>query len=139
MVKEKLFIKEMVNELRYVAKKMRSESDYEKAIYYFSAAHGITNRTFRYVFNENVLLADFVLNVSYNMFNDLITRVKQQNISSVPLEYAKIRKISDQLNALADAFEAGRDVSIPLKKILTIAYTTTGNGHYLEEKGMISI
>lgn len=50
MPHEDFFRRELVQELRRVENLMRRESSIEKKVYYFSAAYGVTSRTFRYSF-----------------------------------------------------------------------------------------
>ena len=70
MQHDDFFRRELVQELRRVENLIRHESSVEKKIYYFSAAYGITSRTFRYSFTKDFLLADFVLQGAYNLLTD---------------------------------------------------------------------
>ena len=68
MAQDKYFRKELVKELRFVEGLIKKEPSVEKKIYYFSAAYGITSRTYRYAFSKDVLLADYVLQTVHNLF-----------------------------------------------------------------------
>jgi len=46
MSQKEFFKKELIKELRLVEALMKKEEDLDKKIYYFSAAYGITNRTY---------------------------------------------------------------------------------------------
>jgi hypothetical protein len=128
------FKSELVQELRYVANAMREETDIEKKIFLFSAAYGITSRTFRYVFSKDVLLADFVLTQVYEL---LTKRVEGMGVDgSLPL---KLNRLSDELEDLAAGFEQDKNIGDPLKNILAIGYSVIGNGIYLEQKGELEI
>jgi hypothetical protein len=130
----KFFKSELVEELRYVANAMREETDIEKKIFIFSAAYGITSRTFRYVFSKDVLLADFVLTQVYEL---LTKRIEGMGVEgSLPL---KLNRLSDELEDLAAGFEQDKNLVDPLKNILTIGYSVIGNGLYLEQKGDLKI
>ena len=65
MAQDAFFKKELARELRYIEVMMKKDNSFEKKIYYFSAAYGITSRTLRYSFSPDYLLADLVLNSTY--------------------------------------------------------------------------
>jgi len=138
MPHEAFFRKELVIELRKVAEMMRNEKNPEKKIYYFSAAFGITNRTIRYVFSSDVLLADLVLTASYQQLMERLHLCKTGDIT-VPLTEALFQNLSQALWDLAQAFEAGTSIQQPLERIYTLTFSITGPGYYLKEKGMIPI
>ena len=135
---DKFFRKELVTELRNIAKMMKNEPSLEKKLYYYSAAHGITSRTFRYSFSKDVLLADFVLQTSYNMLLERVERMKSGD-SILKIEEAHINKLVDSLKILADKLENEENIQEPIENILSIAYISSGPGNYLKEKGMMKI
>ncbi|MDO8871193.1 MAG: hypothetical protein Q7V05_00470 [Methanoregula sp.] len=138
MQHEAFFKKELVKELRHVANLIKNEKSPEKKIYYFSAAYGITSRTFRYAFSRDVLLADLVLNTSYHSLLERFSRVRSGEIT-VPIDEKVFESIVEGLKALSDAFE--KDISIlePLELIVTASFCTTGPGNYLREKGELTL
>ena len=138
MPREDFFKKELVAELRRVENLIRKEPIVDKKVYYFSAAYGITSRTFRYSFSKDVLFADFVLQGTYNLLLDRLGRLKSGDLM-VPLEEAHFEMICDGLRRLADKFEAGESILEPLEDILLAVYTTTGAGLYMREKGDIKL
>ncbi|MDE4907758.1 hypothetical protein L0665_03915 [Methanogenium marinum] len=137
MSKDDFFRKELVTELRRIEVAMRKEESVEKKIYYFSAAYGITSRTFRYSFTEDYLMADCILNTAYNGIMDRFKRVRSGD-STVKLEPVHFERIQDGLRMLADAFESETSILVPLEQILTTMYSLTGPGNYLREKGLLN-
>ena len=133
MQHDDFFRRELVQELRRVENLMRHESSVEKKIYYFSAAYGITSRTFRYSFTKDFLLADFVLQGAYNLLTDRLNRLKAGD-KTVPLDDILFEEICDGLKLLADKVESKDNLQNALETILTAAYVTTGPGNYLREK-----
>ena len=101
MQHDDFFRRELAAELRRVENLMRRESSVEKKIYYFSAAYGITSRTFRYSFTKDYLLADFVLQGAYNLLTDRLNRLKAGD-KTVPLDDILFEEICDGLKLLAD-------------------------------------
>ena len=138
MPQEKFFRKELVSELRRVENLIKKEGNPEKKLYYFSAAYGITSRTFRYSFSKDVLLADFALNTAYVLLLDRFTQMKGGN-QTVQLEPEHFDKLCEGLKLLADRFESEKNIQEPLEIILTTAYSATGPGNYLREKGDLKL
>lgn len=137
--RENFFKKELVAELREVARRMQEEKDPEKKIYYFSAGYGITSRTYRYSFSRDVLLADFVLNASYQ---SLVERVRMMKAGdhNVVLDNKIFDNIEQGLLMLADAFEKENPkTQEALEQILTASFVASGPGNYLREKGAVTL
>ncbi len=138
MSRDDFFRKELVTELRRVELDMRREGNVEKKIYYFSAAYGITSRTLRYAFNEDYLIADCILNASYNGLMDRFRHIRSGD-TTVELEPVHFERIQDGLKKLADAFESETSILVPLEQILKTMYALTGPGNYLRVKGLLEL
>lgn len=138
MSKDDFFRKELVVELRRIELMMKKAETVEKKLYYFSAAYGITSRTLRYSFAKDYLLADFVLNTSYNGLMERFKRLRSGD-TTVELEPVHFERIQEGLKMLADAFESETSILVPLEQILTTMYATTGPGNYLREKGQLNL
>jgi hypothetical protein len=137
--RESFFKKELVRELREVARLMKETKDPEKKIYYFSAAYGITSRTYRYSFSRDVLLADFVLNASYQALMQRLKMLKSGD-TTVVLDDKIFAALHKGLLMLADAFEADKPkTQEALEQILTASFVASGPGNYLREKGAATI
>ncbi|MFA6331497.1 MAG: hypothetical protein WCX22_00965 [Methanoregula sp.] len=137
--REIFFKKELVTELREVARLMKATKNPEKKIYYFSAAYGITSRTYRYSFSRDVLLADFVLNTSYQA---LVQRLKMLKAGdgNVVLDDKIFNALHKGLLMLADAFDAEKpQTQEALEQILTASFVASGPGNYLREKGAVTL
>ncbi len=138
MQHEAYFKKELVKELRNIANLINKEKNIEKKIYYFSAAYGITSRTFRYAFSRDILLADLVLNTSYHSLSDRFQRARSGD-TTVPCDEKVFESLVDGLKGLADAFEGNLSILEPLKLIATASFSITGPGNYLREKGELTL
>ncbi|KAF5419485.1 MAG: hypothetical protein C5S44_10920 [Candidatus Methanocomedens sp.] len=138
MSQKEFFKKELIKELRLVEALMKKEEDLDKKIYYFSAAYGITNRTYRYSFSKDVLLADLVLNNGYQTLLDRAQRIKAGD-RSVLLEKIHFEKIEEGLRQLANAFEKDESILEPLENILTAVFSTSGAGNYIRGKGLLKL
>lgn len=138
MSQDRFFRKELVQELRRVEALIKKESSMEKKVYYLSAAYGITSRTFRYRFTKDVLMADFVLQTSYRILSERISRIRSGD-TTIDIDDDIFNKICENLKMLADRLEKEEGIQEPLENILTIAFVTTGPGNYLHEKGDIKL
>lgn len=138
MTKEDFFRKELVNELRNVAQSIKKEKNLEKKIYYFSASYGITNRTYRYVFSSEVLLADLVLQTSYQSLQSRFNQIKSGD-TTVQFDDKVFDALYEGLQTLANAFENKKPIQNALEVILTASFSLSGPGNYLKEKNMFKI
>lgn len=135
---KRFFEKEIVKELRLIEAMMKKEDNPERKNYMFSAAYGIMSRSYRYEFSRDVLLCEFVLNQSHTLMADWINRLKT-NDQAIKCDPIIFEKIEEGLKSLADCFENEKSILEPLELILTVAYSTSGSGNYLREKGMIKL
>ena len=135
---EGFFRKELVKELRSVARLMKNEKDPEKKIYYFSAAYGITSRTYRYVFSGEVLLADLVLHSTYQSLINRYQKIKSGE-TTVVIDDKVFDALYEGLQVLASSFEDTKPIQVALEQILTIGFSVSGTGNYLKEKGMFTL
>jgi hypothetical protein len=128
----------LVDELRRVAALVRQAPSIEKKAYYFSAAYGITNRTYRYSFSKEVLVADLLLTGVYNMLMERLNAIKagNQNVLPEPLVF---EKICDGLIDLANRIESNESIFEPLANIAAAGFSVTGAGNYLKEKGELKL
>ena len=138
MSQKEFFKKELVKELRLIEALMKKADSPDKKNYYFSAAYGITTRTYRYSFSKDVLLADLVLNHAYQTLLEASRRLKTGD-TPVLLDGIHFEKIEAGLRELADAFENDESILEPLENILTAVFSTSGAGNYLREKGLLKL
>lgn len=138
MAQKRFFEKEIVTELRLIEASMKKEENAERKIYLFSAAYGIMGRSYRYEFSRDALLAELVLNNSYNVLTDRFNRLKSGD-TTVILEPFHFEKIEEGLRLLADSIENEKSIIEPLELILTVAFSASGPGNYLREKGMLNL
>lgn len=138
MSHEKLYRKELVDELRRIEVLIRKEKSIDKKAFYFSAGYGITGRIHKQSFSPDILLTDLVLQASYQILIERINALKRGD-TVVPIENLRFDNICDGLRDLATAMEKKQNIQEPLEKILTSAYVASGAGSYLLEKGQIKL
>ncbi|WP_048063258.1 hypothetical protein [Methanococcoides burtonii] len=138
MAQDLFFKKELIKELRRIVTMMKKEENLDKKLYLFSAAYGIAARTYRYSFSGDYLISEYVLNTSYGVIREQIKGIKSGD-SCVEINNLHFEKIQEGLGLLADAFERDESILEPLEKILIVAFSTSGAGNYLKEKGMLTL
>lgn len=135
--RDEFFKRELVEELRRVEALVRGAPTLEKKTYYFSASYGITNRSYRYSFSKDVLVADILLQAVYNMIMERIAAMKSGDQNVIP-DQLVFDKICDGLRDLANNIESGESIFEPLETIVTAGFALTGAGNYLREKGLLA-
>ena len=128
--------KVIVDELNLVADKMDKSQTGEEKLYYFSAAYSMVQRIFNIEYESDLIFIFFVLRETYNTINIRIQALKRGE-GLVMLEEEQFSKLTQYTRELARLFNSKKDVTDILKKMALLAYTTTGNGHYLVQKGLL--
>lgn len=127
------------DELRYVAKKIKEETDLSRKNYFFSASFGVMHRIANLEFDPSLMLLHMVLHSTHAGIESRLASITsgQERVIQVPPKL--FDSLSEALGELADKIQNNEDLIHSLQKIATIAYVTTGNGYYLYEKGILKI
>jgi len=133
------FRKSIVNEFRLVAKKIREEEDPARKLFFFSATYGVISRVFNFSYDPQLVFIHMVLNASYNTLNAAVTRFESIEERAISIPEGLFNKLADATEELADKIEKDEDTYETLQKIAIMCFSTTGNGYYLYEKGLLSI
>ncbi len=128
----------ILNEIEFVVSKMEENPDITKGLYYFSGIHSIINRIYNQHFNEDLVFLHFVLQSTHTAFNNRLSAIKKGGDNTVPLLEGQISALSGYLKELAKVIEEDKSFTNILKKFTILLYSTTGNGYYLLQKGMLS-
>lgn len=129
---------ELVNELRFAAKKTSEEPDIRRKIFFYSAAYGVARRVLNSAYDPQILCAEFILEVSYNTINARSQAIYQGD-TNIPFIEGFFDKLVGCLEELATRIENDEEIYKTLEKIIALTHTTTGNGYYLYVKGMAQI
>jgi len=130
---------ELEKELIYVGDRIIAERDPRRKVFFYSAAYGITRRIMNLCFDPQLGFMELVLQLSYNTINDRVNRIMIGKDPTVPLIDGFFEKLAQEINNLAQCIKADKDTYKILETIVTLTYTTTGNGHYLYTKGLLKI
>ena len=119
----------LLSELDFVIQKVNEEPDETRKLYFLSAAHGAVERTMRFYLEPKLVLAHSILNVCYSMLLDRFNRIKGGDVAvQLPKDWAK--QVFENLTELRKSIEENQSIYPALEKMILLAYSTTGPGHY---------
>lgn len=133
------FRKILVKEINYVVKKMNESSDAREKLYYFSAVYGVVLRIFNLEYDSDLVYAHFILNETHKAFMERLQTILKGGEKVVPLLEEHFMKLAAFTKELGKRIEKDEDISDTLKKFAILSFTTTGNGYYLQQKGLLKI
>jgi len=119
----------LLNELEFVVKKMKEESDASKKMYFFTATYGAIERVMRYYSNNELAIAHAILNLCYNTLNERIHRLKSGD-AAVPLPQNLFEHLVNYTEEFRRAIEENKSTYPILEKFIELAYLSTGPGFY---------
>lgn len=128
----------LVNEVRLVVDKMSSSQNILEKLYFFSAVFGAFNRVMNIEFNPELNFIHHVTAASHNLMHTSMGAIKNGLMVNTFGENL-FSKLEDSLRQLADNIEQDEPTYITLQEIVKLAYSTSGNGHYLVLKGKLSV
>jgi len=128
----------LTKDIEFAANRMITEPSHDRKLYFFSAIYGMTNRVLNLSYDPHLAFIDFVLTSVYSLVAPNILAARAGQVSwTVPADFwERLGRFTLELNQTIrddkDAFEV-------LQKIADLAYVTTGNGHYLLQKGNLQL
>lgn len=128
----------LADELALIRKKMNSELDPMKKVYYYSAAYAMVQRIFNLEpdSNHQLVLIHIVLSMSYNQIKERLNQIVLGNqLVTLPEDF--FDKISLYLQQLEEKIRNNEDTYTILEKIAVLTYIADGNGYYLSQKGCL--
>ncbi len=128
----------LVKEIDFVINKMANIEAPQQKLYYFSGIFTLTNRIFNFKYDSELALIHNVMKTAHATISaNLPTFGPNQPIAAMPpMLFGALR---EALIELREAFNTGKPSYQALERISDIAYSTTGNGYYLWEKGELKI
>lgn len=129
----------IVDEINFVMEKMDKSPDLSQKLYFFSGVHALIHRVFNQDFDEGLIFAHLILNNTHSSFMARLKAFEQGGDKSVGLYKDQFDRLIALLKELAGAIENKKDINKILKNFAVLAYSTTGNGFYLLQKGLLKI
>lgn len=128
----------IIRELELVLQKMNESGNFEEKIYYFSAVQGMLHRVMNLEFTDDLLFSYFITNETLKSFQQRIIALKQGD-TVVKISEHQIARLIEITKDFLDAVRKDGKLGAVLKQYIILSYTTTGNGYYLMDKGMLKI
>ncbi len=128
----------IVKETNYAVSMMNESSNIEEKLYYFSAVSAMIQRIFNLEYDSDLIYAHFILQEIYNAFLQRLGAIKAGQ-TLIPLSDEQFEKLISLTKELTKKIEEKKDIDTTLKKLVILSYTTTGNGYYLVQKGLLKI
>jgi len=129
----------IVSEIEYVANKIQKSASAEEKVYYFSGIHGIIYRMFNLEFDADLLHIHFVLYQTHTAFLQRLTAITKGGETIIPLTEKHFERLLKLTKELGKKIKQKEEVGDTLRDFVILTYTTTGNGYYLLDKGIIKI
>lgn len=129
----------VVSEINYIVEKMEDTDDFVQKLYYFSGIHGMLQRIFNLEYHPELIFAFFVFKSTHEA---LITRyhaIEKGGDSSVLLYEEHVDGLIALSEEFVEKFKNKENFDSTLKKIIVLSFSTTGNGFYLMQKGVLKI
>lgn len=124
----------ILSEIDFAVKKMDKSSEPLEKLFYFSAIHGIFQRIYNIEYDPTLVFIYFILHTTHEAFNNSL-----QAKAGIPLSEKQINKLSNIAKELGGKIKNNEEVSVTLQKFVVLQYSTSGNGYYLMQKGMLKI
>lgn len=129
----------ITSEIDFALKKMNSTTKVDEKLYYFSGVFSVIQRVFNIDYDPDLVYAHQVLRSSYDLFMGRVTAIQRKAELTIPLESKHFDKLSSITKELATKMKKKQDIDSTLKKYVILSYSLTGNGYYLQEKGVLKI
>lgn len=127
--------KKIIEEFQFIVKKMNESKNIGEALYYYTGTRALIQRIFNLEFDPHLLFIHFVLNNTYTSIAAAVEQIKRRT-TIIPMNIDFFHKLSKLLNDLTQCIEKEELTYEVLEKISVLTYSITGNGHYLQQKGV---
>lgn len=128
----------ITDEIDYVESMMNKAQDVEKKLYFFSAIPGTLQRIFNFEYDPELVFIQVILRHTHVALTQRLQAVKNGDLV-VPLLEEQIEQLICIIKELSGKIRGNKKLDDTLKKFAILAYSTTGNGYYLLQKGLLKI
>lgn len=126
------------DEFSFVIEKMARSKTLEQKLYYFSALYNMMRRIYNIEFSTELLFTHFILEKIYKEIIHNIGLLKSGQ-SIVELQENFDQKMIEYTQELKNNFFDSKLRTDVLHKFVALAYSLSGNGYYLYQKGSLDI
>jgi len=129
----------LVDEIRFIVGKIRTEPDIRKKVYYFSAVYAQMLRILNISFDPQLLFAHNVMSNSYQTMRVRADTIVLGRDTTINFPDRFFERLCSLLEDLANVIEKNQDIHLILQDISCLSYITTGNGYYLFQKEILKV
>lgn len=128
----------IVKEIEFVVSKMKECGEIEMKIFYFSGIPAELMRVFNLEYDLDLLYIHHIISNTHTTFQQRITATKRGDtvISITREQSTRLEYLSAELGK---RFKLNKELDDILKEFAALSYSTTGNGYYLMQKGLLKI
>jgi cytoplasmic iron level regulating protein YaaA (DUF328/UPF0246 family) len=134
-----VYRKMIVDEINFAAKKMTKTQNASEKLYYFSAVFGVLQRIFNIEYDSDLVFSYSIIRATHDAFLNRLKAIQHGGDNTVSLSDNQFEKLTSLTKELAKKINKNEDVTDTLKKFAILAYSTSGNGFYLMQKGLLKI
>jgi hypothetical protein len=134
----KSFKELIAEEIDFAVNKMKETKDPLQVLYYFSAIPGMFHRIFNMEYDPDLIFAHHVLLSTQEAFNARLKAIKSGD-GTLMLDDSQFETLIDMSQELSIKIKKDKEIDSILKKFTILLYSTTGNGYYLMQKGLLKI
>jgi hypothetical protein len=138
LIKSSEYKEIVVKEIEFIVNKMEQSNILDDKLYYFSGVQGVLHRVMNFEFNDDLLFAHAITNDVYRLFQQRAVALKQGE-AVVKLSQQQLTRLTELTKELLEAVKNDSNVDAVLKKYVVLSYSTTGNGYFLLEKGVLKV
>ena len=134
-----VYRKMMADEINFAVKKMAKAPKASEKLFYFSAVFGILHRIFNIEYDSDLVFSQSIIRAAHDAFTNRLKAIQQGGDDTVSLSDDQFEKLTSLTKELAKKINKNEDVTDTLKKFAILTYSTSGNGFYLMQKGLLKI
>ena len=129
----------IVNEVNFCIEQMEKNNDFREKLFYFSGIQGLLQRIFNLEYDSDLVFAFFVFKSTQEAFMNRYAAIKKGGDTVVLLFQEQFDELIEGLKEFADNIKNKKKFNSTLKKFVVLLYSTTGNGYYLMQKGLLKV
>ena len=114
---------------------MNESKNLDEALYYYSGTRAFIQRIFNLEFDPHLIFIHFVLNNTFTTIAGFVDQIKKRT-TIIPINIDFFHKLSKLLGDLAQCIDKKELTYEVLEKVCVLTYSITGNGYYLQQKGV---
>ena len=131
--------KMIADEFEYVVGKMHASKEPSQKLYFFSAIYGVISRVLNIEYDSTLALIHLVVVTAHSTIDNRYRALGRGEEVGIGMAAGLFDKLTDATKMLGNAIEKNSHPLEALEIIAVIVHSTTGNGYYLYQKGMLKI